>query len=140
MNMSTLINEKELLKIADEARKSAYAPYSGKTVGAALLTADGKIYKGANIENAAFSPTICAERVAIFKAVYDGARDFVAIAVAGGDEGKPATADFSPCGVCRQVMAEFCKKDFRVIWGNDDRITIKTLAEVLPFGFDKESL
>jgi cytidine deaminase len=138
--MSIMINEKELLALAEEARLSAYAPYSGKTVGAALLTADGSIYQGANIENAAFSPTICAERVAIFKAVFDGKRDFCAIAVAGGDEGNPATADFSPCGVCRQVMAEFCKKDFRVIWGNDDRITIKTLAEILPYGFDKEKM
>ena len=138
--MSIMINEKELLALAEEARLSAYAPYSGKTVGAALLTADGSIYQGANIENAAFSPTICAERVAIFKAVFDGKRDFCAVAVAGGDEGNPATADFSPCGVCRQVMAEFCKKDFRVIWGNDDRITIKTLVEILPYGFDKEKM
>ena len=135
--MSTLINEKELLKIADEARKSAYAPYSGKTVGAALLTADGKLYKGANIENAAFSPTICAERVAIFKAVYDGARDFVAIAVAGGDEGKAATADFSPCGVCRQVMAEFCREDFKIILGEDEEISF---SELLPYGFNKDKL
>lgn len=135
--MSTVINEKELLAIADRARANAYAPYSGKSVGAALLTADGRIYTGANIENAAFSPTVCAERVAIFKAISDGARDFLAIAVAGGDVGMPPKPAFSPCGVCRQVMAEFCDKDFLVIWGNDDNITVKTLAEVLPFGFDK---
>ena len=135
--MFAFINEKELLAMAYEARLSAYAPYSGKTVGAALLTADGKIYQGANIENAAFSPTVCAERVAIFKAVFDGHRDFIAIAIAGGDDGKDASPDFPPCGVCRQVMAEFCDKDFCVIWGNSDKITKKTLAEVLPFGFDK---
>lgn len=138
--MITLINEKELLAIAEEARGSAYAPYSGKTVGAALLTADGRIYRGANIENAAFSPTICAERVAIFKAVSEGSRDLVAIAVAGGDVGKPSKHDFSPCGVCRQVMAEFCDKDFCVIWGNSENFTKKTLAELLPYGFDKEIL
>lgn len=135
--MSTVINEKELLAIADKARANAYAPYSGKSVGAALLTADGEIYTGVNIENAAFSPTVCAERVAIFKAVSDGKRDLLAIAVAGGDVGSPPKPDFSPCGVCRQVMAEFCDKDFLVIWGNDDNITVKTLADILPFGFDK---
>ena len=135
--MSTVINEKELLAIADKARANAYAPYSGKSVGAALLTADGEIYTGVNIENAAFSPTVCAERVAIFKAVSDGKRDLLAIAVAGGDVGSPPNPDFSPCGVCRQVMAEFCDKDFLVIWGNDDNITVKTLADILPFGFDK---
>ena len=133
-------NVKALLALADEARGAAYSPYSGITVGAALLTASGKVYRGANIENASYSPTICAERVAFFKAVSEGEREFVAIAIAGGENGKPSKADFPPCGVCRQVMAEFCKGDFRVIFGGDEKITDKTLAEILPLGFDKNNL
>lgn len=135
-----VINTKALLALAEEAREASYSPYSGITVGAALLTKEGKIYKGANIENASYTPTVCAERVAFFKAISEGERDFLAIAIAGGESGKPSKANFPPCGVCRQVMGEFCSKDFRVIWGNGDKITVRTLAEILPDGFDKTNL
>ena len=113
-----------LLDLAQEARDHSYAPYSKYNVGAALLTADGRIYQGCNIENAGFTPTICAERTAFFKAVYDGHRAFRAIAViATGEE-----MGF-PCGVCRQVMAEFCDGDFLIITANKDR----TRVDVSPF-------
>jgi cytidine deaminase len=83
---------------------------------------------------------VCAERVAFFKAISEGEKHFIAIAVAGGPADETAKADFPPCGVCRQVMAEFCDKDFIVIWGNSEKITKKTLGEILPFGFDKTNL
>lgn len=134
------INLKALLALAEEARAASYSPYSGISVGAALLTKSGKVYRGANIENASYTPTICAERVAFFKAVSEGEREFIAIAIAGGEAGKPSKADFPPCGVCRQVMSEFCSGDFIVIWGNGEKITEKKLSEVLPFGFDKNNL
>ena len=134
------VNIKALLALAEEARLASYSPYSGITVGAALLTATGKVYRGANIENASYTPTVCAERVAFFKAISDGERDFIAIAIAGGENGKPSKEDFPPCGVCRQVMAEFCKGDFRVIWGNGEKITDFSLAEMLPHSFDKNNL
>ena len=137
--MST-INVRALLAMAEEARESSYSPYSHITVGAALLTRSGKVYRGANIENASYTPTVCAERVAFFKAISEGERDFIAIAIAGGESGKGGKADFPPCGVCRQVMAEFCSDKFLVIWGNGDRITEKTLGEILPCGFDKSNL
>ena len=138
--MSVTVNARALLAMANEARGASYSPYSGITVGAALLTADGKVYRGANIENASYSPTICAERVAFFKAITEGERNFVAIAIAGGEAGQPSKADFPPCGVCRQVMGEFCSPDFYVIWGNEEKLTKKTLGEILPFGFDKNNL
>ena len=138
--MKASVNKKALLALAEEARGASYSPYSGITVGAALLTADGKVYRGANIENASYTPTVCAERVAFFKAITEGERDFVAIAIAGGEAGKPSKADFPPCGVCRQVMSEFCKKDFLVIFGNSETINEKTLAEIMPFNFDKTNL
>ena len=134
------INTKALLAMAEEARGASYSPYSGITVGAALLTKSGKVYRGANIENASYSPTVCAERVAFFKAVSDGERDFIAIAIAGGKAGQPGKEDFPPCGVCRQVMAEFCSQNFLVIWGNKDKMTEKTLCEILPCGFDNSNL
>ena len=134
------VNARALLAMANEARGASYSPYSGITVGAALLTADGKVYRGTNIENASYSPTICAERVAFFKAICEGERKFIAIAIAGGEAGEPAKADFPPCGVCRQVMGEFCSENFIVIWGNSENITQKTLGEILPFGFDKSNL
>ena len=138
--MSTIINTRALLALANEARDKSYSPYSGITVGAALLTADGKIYKGNNIENASYTPTVCAERVAFFKAISEGEKHFIAIAVAGGPAGETAKADFPPCGVCRQVMAEFCGPDFNVIWGNEEKITVRKLKEILPDSFDKKNL
>ena len=124
----------ELCQLAKEAMGHAYAPYSGFQVGAALLCADGSVYQGCNIENAAYSPTNCAERTAIFKAVYDGHRDFTAIAVCGG-KGGVITGAFPPCGVCRQVMREFCGDDFRIYLVNDKGFETVTLAQLLPYGF-----
>ena len=129
-------NYRALALAAIEAMKKSYSPYSNFTVGAALLTKDGKIYTGANIENASYTPTICAERNAIFTAVHNGERQFEAIAIVGGHQGdvKGITA---PCGVCRQVMSEFCSPDFKVILvtsANGD-FEETTLGELLPYTF-----
>lgn len=124
-----------LLELAKEAMNHAYAPYSGYRVGAALLCADGTVYCGCNIENAAYGPTNCAERTAFFKAVYDGHRDFTAIAVCGGKDGI-LTGFFPPCGVCRQVMREFCEDDFLIYMaGPDGAYETQTLAQLLPHSF-----
>ena len=101
----------ELIKLAEEMRERSYSPYSGFSVGAALVTVNGKVYSGCNIENASFSPTCCAERVAIFKAVSEGERNISAIAVSGGKAGETPEARCYPCGVCRQVMADFGGSD-----------------------------
>lgn len=125
----------KLIELAKEAMTHAYVPYSGYKVGAALLCSDGTVYGGCNIENASYSPTNCAERTAFFKAVYDGRRDFVAIAVVGGKDGV-ITGAFPPCGVCRQVMREFCDDNFMVyIGGANDTYQTLTLAELLPHSF-----
>ncbi len=129
------MTELKLIEKAKEAAKYAYTPYSGFTVGAALLCKNGKVYPGCNIENSAYSPTNCAERTAFFKAVSEGEREFEAIAIVGGLNG-----DFedycTPCGVCRQVMSEFCDKDFRIILGrNGDDFKVMTLGELLPESF-----
>ena len=113
------MNADILMELAREARTHSYSPYSGYAVGAALLCADGTVYRGSNVENSSYTPTICAERVALFKAVYDGHRDFSAIAICGGKGGN-ITGAFPPCGVCRQVMSEFCDGDFRIILGRND--------------------
>ena len=128
------MESEKLCQLAKEAMAHAYAPYSGFKVGAALLCADGTVYQGCNIENAAYSPTNCAERTAFFKAVYDGHRDFTAIAVCGGKDGR-VTGAFPPCGVCRQVMREFCRDDFPIYLVNDQGFETVTLSELLPFGF-----
>ena len=130
-------NYGELYRLANEARKNAHAPYSKITVGAALLCKSGRIYTGANIENCAFSPSVCAERVAFFEAVNKGERGFAAIAVAGGKEGEEAKSIFSPCGVCRQVMAEFCGADFKVILGPE---LSEDFSELLPYRFTGDDL
>jgi cytidine deaminase len=125
----------ELIGLAKAAMDHAYVPYSGYRVGAALLTKDGRVYQGCNIENASYSPTICAERTAFFKAVYDGAREFSAIAVAGGKDGV-ISGYFPPCGVCRQVMREFCQDDFIIYMvGPDGQYQTRTLAQLLPDSF-----
>ena len=125
----------ELIQLAKEAMTHAYAPYSGFRVGAALLCADGKVYQGCNIENAAYSPTNCAERTAFFQAVYDGHRDFSALAVCGGKDGI-ISGFCPPCGVCRQVMREFCREDFPVyIAGPDGQYQTRTLSQLLPDSF-----
>ena len=131
----------ELVRLAKEARGRAYVPYSGFSVGAALLCEDGTIYQGCNIENAAFGPTICAERVAVFKAVYDGHRDFAAIAVVGGRAGKEITGLFPPCGVCRQVLREFCGLDFKLYLGKENNEFVETtLGDLLPMSFSKADM
>lgn len=128
---------KELMLAAIEAREGAYAPYSGFYVGAALLTAEGKIYTGCNIENAAYTPTNCAERTAIFKAVSEGERDFAAIAIAGGPKGEPSREFCPPCGVCRQVMTEFCDSDkFEIVLvKSPEQYKRYLLRELFPEGF-----
>ena len=130
---------KSLVIQAQKARENSYSPYSHFRVGAALLTKGGKVYTGCNIENAAYSATNCAERTAIFKAVSEGERDFEAIAIVGGREGE--TSEFcAPCGVCRQVIAEFCKKDFKIVLGNEKKYEVFTLETLLPFAFTDENL
>ena len=132
---------KQLINSALDARNSAYVPYSHYAVGAALLTADGKVYRGCNIENASYGATNCAERTAFFKAVSEGEREFKAIAIAGGIQGQEPVDFAYPCGVCRQVIKEFCKDDFEIIVvkSNTDYRTF-TLAELLPYGFGGESI
>ena len=127
----------KLIKLAKEAMTRAYAPYSGYKVGAALLCADGSVYLGCNIENAAYTPTVCAERTAIFKAVSEGKRDFTAIAVCGGKDGV-ITGAFPPCGVCRQVLREFCKDDLTVYLVKKDGFDTVTLADLLPHSFSAQ--
>ena len=126
---------KQLIQRAIEAREMAYAPYSGFLVGAALECSDGSLYTGCNIENAAFSPTNCAERTAFFKAVSEGQRDFRRIAIVGGKEGEMTAP--APCGVCLQVMAEFCRADtFEIIMAKSkEEYVCKKLEELLPNSF-----
>lgn len=132
------MTDKELMLKAEEARLKAYTPYSGFKVGAALLAKSGKVYLGCNIENAAYTPTNCAERTAFFKAVSEGEREFEKIAIVGGKE-KP-NEFCAPCGVCRQVMAEFCDDSFIVLLGNSANFKAYTLKEVLPFSFTPKDL
>ena len=129
------MTERELCAAAIAAMEKAYAPYSGYKVGAALLTKSGKVFTGCNIENASFSPTVCAERTAVFKAVSEGEREFAMLAVCGGKEGE-ITGVFPPCGVCRQVLAEFCPPEFPVLLVTGaDTFERYTLAGLLPRGF-----
>ena len=125
----------DLIRQAIEARKMAYTPYSHYDVGAALLAADGRIYRGCNIENAAYTPTNCAERTAFFKAVSEGKRDFVKIAIVGGKKGEMTAP--APCGVCLQVMSEFCRADeFEIVMAkSEEDYSSKTLSELLPSSF-----
>lgn len=134
------MTEKDLCSLAIRAMERSYSPYSGYRVGAALLTVDGTVYTGCNIENASYTPTICAERTAIFKAVSDGVHQFTAIAVAGGKDAVISGA-FPPCGVCRQVMAEFCPPDFSIlVVTGEDSYTRYTLGDLLPAGFGPDHL
>ena len=132
--MEKILIEK-LIKKAIEMLNFSYAPYSNFHVGAALLTSEGEIYTGCNIENAAYGPSNCAERTAIFKAVSEGKKEFEAIAVVGGKNGK--IENFCPpCGVCRQVLAEFCKKDFEIVLAKStNEYKIMTLEQLLPESF-----
>lgn len=132
----------ELILEAKKARERSYSPYSNHPVGAALLTKSGKLYYGCNIENAGYSSTICAERTAFFKAVYDGEMEFDKIAVVGGMKGTDGNAPCAPCGVCRQVMMEFCDpKTFKIVLANGEGKELEfTLKELLPLGFGPEDL
>lgn len=129
------MDKNELLKIAKEARERAYAPYSHFYVGAALLCEDGSVYTGCNIENASFSPTCCAERTAVFKAVSEGKRRFSAIAVVGGKSDSEANTPCYPCGVCRQVISEFCDDSFLVITENGGIAESTAFSDILPKRF-----
>ena len=134
------IREAELVDIAVSMKKRAYAPYSGYTVGAALLCADGSVYTGCNIENASYTPTVCAERTAIFKAVSEGKRDFIAIAVAGGKDMSVEDA-FPPCGVWRQFRVECCnREDFKILVATSEGFESYTLGELLPHGFSPKNI
>jgi len=140
--MTEIINEtaiQELAYLAFEAAERAYSPYSGFRVGAALLCADGSVYQGCNIENSSYSATVCAERVAFQKAVSEGKRDFAAIAIVGSSDGEYSSPCY-PCGVCRQVMCEFCsKEDFKIILpfkeNNELKFESFKLSELLPHSF-----
>ena len=129
-------DDRALYEAAVKMRERSYAPYSRFRVGAALLAKDGTVWTGCNIENASYGACNCAERTAFFKAVSEGEKHFSAIAIAGGPEGAE-TLDFCPpCGICRQVMEEFCGQDFRIILGNSaGELKVHTLAELLPYGF-----
>ena len=130
----------KLIELAKDAMQRAYAPYSGYKVGAALLCADGTVYQGCNVENAAYGPSNCAERTAIFKAVSEGHLEFTAIAVCGGKDGV-ITGAFPPCGVCRQVMREFCGDDFVIYMIDvDGGYTSCTLSELLPYSFSPSNV
>ena len=136
-----MTNEALILE-AKKARERAYTPYSNFKVGAALLTKSGKIYHGCNIENAGYTPTNCAERTAFFKAVYDGEREFEKIAVVGGPDGTEGDELCAPCGVCRQVMMEFCNPEtFKIILANGKGKYLEmTLKEMMPYGFGPDNL
>lgn len=136
------MTDRELIREAIKAREKSYCPYSNFAVGAALLTKAGNVIRGCNIENAAFSPTNCAERTAFFKAVSEGITDFEKIAIVGGNVDGPIEDFCYPCGVCRQVMMEFCNPDsFTVISAiSEDNYREFTLRELLPEGFGPESL
>lgn len=131
------MDRRELIDIALEARQMAYTPYSHHKVGAALLTKDGRVYRGCNIESASYTPSNCAERTAFFKAVSEGEREFEAIAIVGGFEDSPVLRLCAPCGVCRQVMMEFCDPEtFEIILCNEkDELHTYKLEELLPLGF-----
>lgn len=136
------MQDKLLVAEAVKARETAYTPYSHFQVGAALLTKSGRVYRGCNIENAAYTPTNCAERTAFFKAVSEGEHEFEAIAIVGGPEGKPISELCPPCGVCRQVMMEFCDpQTFRILLARTPEDWKScTLRELLPLGFGPANL
>ncbi len=125
-----------LIEKAIEAREKSYSPYSKFAVGAALLCKDGTVYTGANIENSSYTPTVCAERVAFFSAVHAGHKDFSAIAIVGGKDGEEISDFCPPCGVCRQVMGEFCTGDFEIILSDGKETKVYLLDEIFPNRFD----
>lgn len=130
------MDKKELFKLANEAMKNSYAPYSNYNVGTALLTKNGKIYKGCNVENSSFGVTSCAERTALFTAIANGENEFEAICIVGGKKG--VITDYAmPCGVCRQALSEFCNTDFKIYVGiTENDIKEYTIGELLPYSFN----
>lgn len=136
-----MITKQQLCQQALTARELAYTPYSNFRVGAALLAKNGQVYTGCNIENAAYTPSNCAERTAVFKAVSEGVTQFSMIAVAGGKAGGPPTTIAAPCGVCRQVLNEFCEPDMPVLLiKNETEYIETTLGQLLPMGFGPQDL
>lgn len=133
------MNKEQLASLAKDAMEKAYSPYSGYKVGATLLCKDGSVYTGCNVENASFSATNCAERTAFFKAVSEGKREFAAIAICGGKEGV-IDGLFPPCGVCRQVMREFCEDDFEIHLLSQDAIETYKLSQLLPVSFQPDTI
>ena len=133
------MTKEQLVSMAKEAMMNAYSPYSGYKVGAALLCKGGSVYTGCNIENAGYSATNCAERTAFFKAVSEGKREFTSIAICGGKDGV-LDGEFPPCGVCRQVMQEFCEDEFLIYLASKDGIETYTLKELLPMSFRPETV
>lgn len=135
------MDEKALIAAAQQARRFARAPYSHFAVGAALCSAQGKIYTGCNIESAAFSPTMCAERTALVKALSEGETEFAALAVVGGAEGTVSADYTSPCGVCRQMLFEYCPAEMPVfLYRSDGQILRVTVQDLLPLGFGKNDI
>ena len=129
----------ELMQLAEEARKFSYCPYSNFAVGAALLTCDGKVYTGCNVESSSYTPTNCAERTAVFKAISEGESNFAAIAVIGAPKGEKGKF-CAPCGVCRQVLREFCSLDFHILLGTTEEVQAYTLNDLLPASFSPADL
>lgn len=131
----------QLVQLAREARSRSYCPYSGFAVGAALLCEDGTVYQGCNVENAAYGPSICAERVAVFKAVSEGHRSFAALAIAGGRAGEEPAGICPPCGVCRQVLREFCGSELPIYLAKPgEAFELHTLGELLPLSFSNADI
>ncbi|MBO5776018.1 MAG: cytidine deaminase [Clostridia bacterium] len=131
---------KDLMETAVKAREFAYAPYSNYMVGAALLGKSGKVYTGCNVENATYTPTNCAERTAFFKAISEGEKEFEAIAIVAAKRGDALSKSCTPCGVCRQVMVEFCTKDFKIILGSPEDYKVYDLEEMIPYSFTSDEL
>ena len=134
-----MLDYKKLMEKANEMRKTSYVPYSHFRVGAVLVTKDGKEYTGCNFENASFPATVCAERTAFAKAISEGEREFACIAIVGGREGE-ISPFCAPCGVCRQVMSEFCTGDFKILCAGEEEVKTFTLSELLPERFGSEVL
>ena len=133
------MTKEQLASLAKDAMEKAYSPYSDYKVGAALICKDGSVYTGCNVENASFSATNCAERTAFFKAVSEGKREFSAIAICGGKDGV-IEGMFPPCGVCRQVMREFCEDDFEIHLLTKEGIETYTLSQLLPVSFQPDTI
>lgn len=133
-------DKKRLVDLACEARHKAYSPYSHFCVGAALLCADGEVVLGANVENSSYGATNCAERTAFFTSLMQDRQDFTAMAIVGAKRGEEISSYCAPCGICRQVMAEFCKADFEVLLYDGKEIKTYTLSSLLPEAFDKDNL